>query len=139
MNCTLTPNDNSCNQTNGQNITVVVINQTEAALRYYKTYLKMYLLAESGGPYLNGTLKVIVDEPFELKMDYGDLSSNPELPIIRLDVDLGPSMIMCNYETYMTMFGDPTLRIYSTTQKLIPGNYSIWVTMTNSALMTRRF
>jgi len=42
----------------------------------------MYLLAESSGPYLDGNLNNLVDGPFELKFQYGDLSSNPQLPII---------------------------------------------------------
>jgi hypothetical protein len=46
-------------------------------------------------------------------------------------------MIMCNYETYLTIQGVPTLRIYSTVSTLIPGNYTILVTLTNSALVTR--
>jgi len=49
----------------------------------------MYLIAESYGPYLEGSLKYKVDRPFEIKFKYGDLSEDPELPIIRLDVDLG--------------------------------------------------
>ena len=99
----------------------------------------MYLLAESNGPFLDGTLNVLVDGPFELKFKYGDLSSNPQLPIIKLNVDLGESMTFCDYETYVTILSEPTLRIYSKNQQIIPGNYSIFVTMTNSALMTRRF
>ena len=75
----------------------------------------MYLLAESNGPYLNGSLNVLVDMPFELRFKYGDLSYNPQLPIISIDVNLGTSMIMCNYETYITILGDLILRIYTTT------------------------
>ena len=97
----------------------------------------MYLLAESNGPFLNGTFNNLVDGPFELKYIYGDLSSYPELPIIKVQIDLGPSMIMCNYETYLTIQGVPTLRIYSTVSTLVPGNYKILVTLTNSALVTR--
>ena len=37
----------------------------------------MYLLAESNGPFLDGTRNLLVDGPFELKFKYGDLSSNP--------------------------------------------------------------
>jgi len=37
----------------------------------------MYLLAESNGPFLNGTFNNLVDGPFELKFVYGDLSSDP--------------------------------------------------------------
>ena len=44
----------------------------------------MYLLAESNGPFLNGTFNNLVDGPFELKYIYGDLSSYPELPIIKV-------------------------------------------------------
>lgn len=97
----------------------------------------MYLLAESNGPYLDGTLNNLVDGPFEFKFRYGDLSSNPQLPIIQLKVNLGPSMIMCNYETYITNQGAPILRIYSTVSTIVPGNYTILVTLTNSALVTR--
>ena len=60
----------------------------------------MYLIAESFGPYLNGTLNRIVDSPFDLEFFYGDLSS-PELDIILIRVDLGPSMIMCDFQTYI--------------------------------------
>lgn len=98
----------------------------------------MYLIAESKGPYLNGSsLNNIVDGPFELKYNYGDLSSNPELSIIKMTVVLGPSMIFCNYDLYITLQGVPTLRIYSTGPTLVPGNYTIIVTLTNSALVTR--
>lgn len=62
----------------------------------------MYLLAESYGPYLNGTLQNVVTSPFEFLFLYGDLSTDPQLPIISISVDLGPAMIMCNYETYIT-------------------------------------
>jgi hypothetical protein len=96
----------------------------------------MYLLAESNGPYLDGTLNNLVDGPFELKFRYGDLSSNPQLPIIQIKVNLGPSMIMCNYETYLTVQGVPILRIYST-GSIILGNYTVTATLTNSALVTR--
>jgi len=56
----------------------------------------MYLIAESFGPYLNGTLNNIVDSPFDLEFYYGDRST-PELDIIFIRVDLGPSMIMCDF------------------------------------------
>jgi hypothetical protein len=35
----------------------------------------MYLIAESFGPYLNGSLYNIVDSPFDLEFTYGDLST----------------------------------------------------------------
>lgn len=56
----------------------------------------MYLIAESFGPYLNGSLYNLIDSYFDLEFEYGDLS-NPQLPIILIRVNLGNAMIMCKY------------------------------------------
>jgi hypothetical protein len=56
----------------------------------------MYLIAESFGPYLNGSLYNLIDNYFDLEFEYGDLS-NPQLPIILIRVNLGNAMIMCKY------------------------------------------
>lgn len=61
----------------------------------------MYLLAESEGPYMFDTYgteqqqiyNYVFTKDFVLEFAYGDLSSNPELDILTIFVDLGPSMM----------------------------------------------
>ena len=94
-------NTNINNNTNNDNQQNLTLPDLDAALRYYEIYRKMYLLAESDGPYLNGTHQQSIDnwymyeftKPFVLQYSYGDLSWDPELDIILIFVDLGPSMI----------------------------------------------
>lgn len=70
-------------------------------MNYYRINHKMYLLAESDGPYLNNDYQKSVNnwfyfsftKPFVLQFSYGDLSWNPELDILIIVVELGPSMI----------------------------------------------
>jgi len=126
-----------------------VVNDTDldAALRYYKIYRVMYLLAVSDGPYLTSKNQVSTTnnwfyyefrEPFVLQFAYGDLSWDPELDIIAIFVDLGPSMIFTGKQLYKTNSNEQMLRI-TTWAYPIPGNYTILVNLTNAALVERTF
>jgi len=102
-----TTNQTTGNQTNSNTTIIDVIetvaNETDldAAMRYYRIYHVMYLLAVSDGPYLTSTNQVSANNwfyyefnlPFVLQFAYGDLSWEPELDIIAIFIDLGPSMI----------------------------------------------